>query len=204
MYKSIEKVESGSVSAKQIQITFSYKKLKMFSFVFMCVLSLGVMGVSLSSLNISAEVKNITSTWSPNVSDLGKLKYVTSEGEGELEVLSSVSEMAMPFENSYTIEVSSGVFMVDGLGSVVVKSCMDGKVTKVEGDGALKSIQITHGKGLVSVYELLDTVGVKVGDGVKKNQAIGISMSSSIKLKILFNNKIVAGLTVKDGDMIFD
>ena len=204
MYKSIEKVESGSVSAKQNQITFSYKKLKMFSFVFMCVLSLGVMGVSLSSLNISAEVKNITSTWSPNISDLGKLKYVTSEGEGELEVLSSVSEMAMPFENSYTIEVSSGVFMIDGLGSVVVKSCMDGKVTKVEGDGALKSIQIAHGKGLVSVYELLDTVGVKVGDGVKKNQAIGISMSSSIKLKILFNNKIVAGLTVKDGDMIFD
>lgn len=204
MYKSIEKVESGSVSAKQNQITFSYKKLKMFSFVFMCVLSLGVMGVSLSSLNISAEVKNITSTWSPNISDLGKLKYVTSEGEGELEVLSSVSEMAMPFENSYTIEVGSGVFMVDGLGSVVVKSCMDGKVTKVEGDGALKSIQIAHGKGLVSVYELLDTVGVKVGDGVKKNQAIGISMSSSIKLKILFNNKIVAGLTVKDGDMIFD
>ena len=76
------------------------------------------------------------------------------------------------------------------------------KVTKIE-VGEQKTIHVSHGKGLVSVYEDIDTLGVKVGDVVKKNSPIGVSYSSTINFKILFRNKIITGLKAQDGEMTF-
>ena len=55
----------------------------------------------------------------------------------------------------------------------------------------------------MSIYGNIDTVGVKEGDKVDKNTPIGVSQSSVINFKILYKNKTLAGLSVKDGEMVF-
>lgn len=202
VYENIKLIESKKAESKN-GIVFTHKKLRKLSFVLVCFLSLGIMGLSLSDLNLAKEVKCITASWSPNISDLGKLKFVSGEIETEKEVLSNIENMSMPFESSYVEEVSSGVFLVNGLGGVVVKCCLDGKVTKIDIVGDLKSVHVSHGKSLVSVYELLDNVGVNVGDKVKKNTPLGVSFSSVVQFKMLYKNKLLAGLSVKDGELTF-
>ena len=203
VYENIKLVESKKQVAKSTEI-ISQKKLRKLSFIFVCVLSFGVLGFSLSSLSLSREVKTITASWSPNIADLGKLKFVYQDDiETDKEALSSVEGMSMPFENSFAEEVSQGVFLINGLGGVIVKSCLDGKVSKIVEDEGTKTISVSHGKNLVSVYELLDTVGVKVGDGVKKNTPLGVSNSSILRFKMLYKGKVLAGLTVKDGELTF-
>lgn len=183
-------------------VVVSTKKLLKFSHLFCILLSFSLFGISLSFFGLSNEMKQITSSWSPNLQDIGKLKFVSEESVSEKEVSLLVSEMCMPFKNSFVIAEGDG-FVVGGLGSLVVKSCLNGKIKKIEKRGLLKAITISHGKGLETVYENLDLVGVNEGDTVKKNTPIGISSSSQIGFKILLKGKILAGLTVKDGEMFF-
>lgn len=205
VYKNINKLESKNIEVeKKNELILSRGKLNNLSFLLICFLSFGMLGFSSSLLNLSQEVRQITSSWTPNISDLGKLKFVINQGvETDLEVFSSIDSLAMPFENNYVTEVEDGVFMVNGLGGMIVKSCLDGTVSKVESKEASKTVWISHGKGLTSVYEYIDSVGVKVGDRVKKNTPIGVSTLSVIQFKVLFRDKVVAGLTVKDGEMTF-
>ena len=179
----------------------SKRKLHLFSLFFVCMLSFGTLGVSLSKLNISQDVKGIVNSWVPKVSDLGKLKFVTNQS-GEEDVFSHVSYLAMPFENNYFQEETKGVFLVNGLGGMVVKSCLDGKVTKIEGE-TTKTIYLSHGKGLSSVYSNIDILGVKEGDSVEKNTPLGVSLNSVINFQILFRNKTIGGLVAKDGELSF-
>lgn len=203
VYKNIKLKTSKKTEAIKAPV-FSQKNMRLFGLLLVTVLSLGVMGFSLSNLGLSSEVRAITSTWSPNITDLGKLKFVINQStETDEEVLSSISSIAMPFENNYVTEVETGVFMVDGLGSLLVKACMPGKVTKVEKNGDYKRVTISHGKGLVSVYDYIDTVGVEEGNSVEKNTPIGVCLSSKVQFKMLFKNKVLAGMTVKDGELTF-
>ena len=81
-----------------------------------------------------------------NLQDIGKLKFVSEEETmTEKEVSNVVSEIAMPFENVFVSE-GKECFKVNGLGSLVVKSCLGGKVTKVEDKGLSKTVTISHGK----------------------------------------------------------
>lgn len=200
IYKNIEKLEAVKQTTNKNVV--SRKKLKVFGSLFCLLLSFSLLGFSLSSLGFSEEIKLITSSYAPNLQDIGKLKFVNEEIATEREVVSFVNEMAMPFNNTYITE-EKDCFLVNGLGSVIVKSCLAGKVTKIENNGSTKAITISHGKGFVSVYEELDNVGVKEGDSVKKNTPIGVSLSSKIVLKVLLGGKQVAGLSVKDGEMTF-
>lgn len=200
-FKNIKELKT--VKSENKKSIFSKRKLFTLSSLFCVLLSFSLLGFSLSFFGFSKEVKQITSCWAPNLQDIGKIKFVNGdETMTEKEVHLSVSEMCMPFENSYAIE-GEECFLVKGLGSMVVKSCLNGKVTKIENKGLVKNVTISHGKGLVTIYENLDTVGVKEGDSVKKNSPIGISYSSQIVFKILLSGKVVAGLTVKDGEMTF-
>lgn len=201
IYKNVENLETAKQTTTKNVV--SLKKLKVFGSLFCLLLSFSLLGFSLSSLGFSDEIKLITSSYAPNLQDIGKLKFVNEGIATESEVASFVNEMAMPFNNTYVTEEDKGCFLVNGLGSIVVKSCLGGKVTKIENKGSVKTITIAHGKGLTSVYEELDNVGVKEGDTVKKNTPIGVSLSSKIVLKVLLGGKVVAGLTVKDGEMTF-
>lgn len=201
VFKNVKELKTASKTQEKGKIV-SAKKLFTLGSLFCVLLSFSLMGFSMSYFGFADEVKRITSSWSPNLQDIGKLKFVSEEELTEKEVSLIVSEMAMPFENVFVSE-ADGCFAVNGLGSLVVKSCLAGKVTKVEDKGLSKTVTISHGKGLVSVYSCLDNVGVKEGDSVKKNTAIGVSYSSQINLKILLGGKAVAGLVVKDGEMNF-
>lgn len=200
-YKNIKELKT--VKSETQKTVFSKRKLFALSSLFCVLLSFSILGFSLPVFGFSKEVKQITSCWSPNLQDIGKIKFVNKEETmTEKEVHLSVSEMCMPFENCFVSE-GEECFLVKGLGSMVVKSCLAGKVSKIENKGLQKNVTISHGKGLVTVYENLDTVGVKTNESVKKNSPIGISYSSQIMLKILLAGKVVAGLCVKDGEMTF-
>lgn len=202
-YKNVKMLKTQKTKEQKTSI-FPRKKLATLGSLFCVLLSCSLCGFSLPYFGFESEVKRITSSWSPKLDDIGKLKFVTQEElMTETEVFSVVSEMNMPFENSYVFANSNG-FTVSGLGSVIVKACLSGKVEKIEDKGVLKTITISHGKGLSSVYENLDNVGVKEGDRVGKNTPIGVSNNSQIGLKILLSGKIVAGLTVKNGEMVFE
>jgi len=201
-YKNVKHLRTEKVTEKK-GIIMPTKKLKFFGGLFCIMLTFATLGLSVLSLGFSSEIRRITASWSPNLQDIGKLKFVDGGQMSEEEVAALSGEMAMPFDYSYVSEIGAGSFLVSGLGSVVVKSCLDGKVAKVESSGDKKIITISHGRGLSSVYESIDTVGVKQGDKVKKNTAIGVSLSSEIVLKVLLGGKVIAGLTVKDGEMTF-
>jgi len=180
----------------------SKRKLSFFGSFFCMILSLGILGFSLSSLPLKAEVGRITSSWAPNLQDIGKIKFVNTDKEQEQEVFSNISLMAMPFENVYVSKIEDG-FEVNGLGSVIVKSCLAGKVKSVSKNAEGKVITISHGKGLVSIYEGLDNACVEAGNKVSKNTPIGVSLNSKIILKVLLMGRQIAGLSVKDGEMMF-
>lgn len=62
-----------------------------------------------------------------------------------------------------------------------VISVLDGKVVSVESDEVLGNIvKIEHDKEIVSVYQGIDKVTLKVGDSVTQGQVIGTSGTSSI------------------------
>lgn len=202
-FKNIKKTENIKITQSQNFVVFTYKKLKLLSFIFCCVLSLNILGLSYDGLGISEQIKRMTSSWTPNLTDIGKLKFVNTESEYDKEVVSEIEEFTLPFENVFVTETSSGEFNVNGLGSMVVKSCYDGRVEKIDVVDGKKCITIQHKRGLKSVYEKLDNVSVKVGDIVKKNSAIGISESSVIVFKIYFKNKLITGLSFENGEMVF-
>lgn len=201
-YKNIKEmnVKNGDVNNSVI---LPKKKLNIFSLLLISILTLGGISSIMAGSSFSHEVKNITSCWTPNLESLGKLKFVTNYDESEVEVSAQIYDMSMPFNNVYMTEIETGVFMANGLGGVVVKACLDGSITKVENVNNKKTIYISHGKGLTSVYDMLDNVGVKEGDVVKKNSPLGVSLSSIIQFKVLYKNKILTGLTVKDGELTF-
>lgn len=201
-FKDVSSLKTEKTISKQKTVMKS-KSLWKLSNLFCVLISFSLLGISFSFFGFSDEIKQITSSWSPNLQDIGKLKFVSGEEtETEKEVSLLVSQMGMPFNNYYVTAGTDG-FVVSGLGSLIVKSCLNGKVKKIESNGLLKNVSISHGKGLVTVYENLDLVGVKEGDLVKKNTPIGVSDNSEIGFKILIKGKVLAGLKVKDGEMFF-
>ena len=62
-----------------------------------------------------------------------------------------------------------------------VISILPGKVTSVEKDEVLGNVvKISHDKEIITVYEGVDNVSIKVGDEIKQNQLIGTSGVSNI------------------------
>ena len=199
-YKEISEVKSEGKGAESPVVV--KRKLHIFSSIFIMLISFSCLGISLSSTSLAREVRQITSYWSPNIADLGKLKFVSGD-EAREDVMSQVAEFAMPFETSLVTEVDAGVFEVNGLGGMLVHACLKGRVEKIENNGEYKTITLSHGNNLKTTYSYIDTLGVKEGDGVEKNTPLGVSLSSKIMFKVLYKNKVLAGLTVNNGEFSF-
>lgn len=198
-YSGVKEVKS---EAKKCDLVVKRRKLHLLSSFFVLLVTFSCMGLTISNTSIAAEVRQITSYWTPNLTDLGKLKFV-SEEQTEMEVLSSVGEMSMPFASVFVDEVDEGIFEVNGLGSMVVHACLKGEVSKIENDEGVKTIILSHGKNLKTCYAGINTLGVKKGDKVEKNTPLGICSSSKIIFTVLYKDKVLAGLSVKDGEFTF-
>ena len=62
-----------------------------------------------------------------------------------------------------------------------IVSVLDGNVTSITKDDILGNVvEITHSNDLITIYQTLGEVNVKVGDHVKKNDKIGISGNVNI------------------------
>lgn len=82
------------------------------------------------------------------------------------------------YENTYM--QNSGVDYISETAFDVI-SVLDGKVLSVETDEILGNIvKIEHDKEIVSVYQGIDKVSLKVGDSVTQGQVIGTSGTSTI------------------------
>lgn len=200
-YNNIELVE-GHAKTQSVVIV-KRKNLHFFSALFMFILSLSCLGFSFSSLKIAGEVRHITSYWAPNLTGLGKLKFVSDGDELYSQAAATVEEFSPPFENSFITKSSDGIFMVNGLGGMVVKACLEGVVSQIKNDGTKKSVTISHASNLKTVYEGIDTLGVKEGNRVDKNTPIGVCEDSFITFKILYKNKLMGGITISDGEFSF-
>lgn len=203
VYKNVKNIKITNNQTLNSAVV-SQQKLRFFGVVFLLIITSGIFGFSLTNLGLCEEVKNITASWSPSVPDLGKLKFVDKQNYlTDQEVSANISAMEMPFENTFVEQTSTGEFIVNGLGGLIVKSCLGGKVNNIAQNGSYKKVTVSHGKGLISIYDMLDNVTVKLGDKIEKNTPLGISLTSKIKLTVLFKDKLIAGLTVVDGEMTF-
>ena len=185
------------------KVIMPQRKLRFFSMIFCFMLSFASLGVSVSVFEVKDEVNRITASWAPNTNDIGKLKFVTKNQLTEQEVMLTINQMQMPFDYSFIEQVDSKTFKVDGLGAILVKSCLPGTVDQIKEENGRKTIKVDHGKGLSSVYKNIDTVSVKKGDSIDKNTPLGVTNNSQIFLQILYKGKAIAGLTIKEGELTF-
>jgi len=119
-----------------------------------------------------SEEKSIIRPYKADGVSVGRYFY---DFEGE----SSNQENAIVYyENTYM--QNSGVdYKSETVFDVI--SVLDGKVLSVETDEVLGNIvKIEHDKEIVSVYQGIDKVTLKVGDNVTQGQVIGTSGTSSI------------------------
>ena len=82
------------------------------------------------------------------------------------------------YKNTYM--QNSGVLYTNE-NSFDIVSVLDGNVTSITKDDILGNVvEITHSNDLITIYQTLGEVNVKVGDHVKKNDKIGISGNVNI------------------------
>lgn len=120
------------------------------------------------------------------------LSYYDYKGEEE-----SQENAIIVYNNTYM--QSSGV-TYGGKDNFDVISILDGKVITIKEDELLGNIvEISHDNGIISIYQGLSDVNVKVDDTVKQGQIIGKSginklnsdLGSSISFELVVNGSIV-------------
>ncbi len=120
------------------------------------------------------------------------LGYYDYQGEDE-----SQRSSIIVYENTYM--QSSGV-TYGGKDNFDIVSILDGKVITVKQDELLGNIvEISHDNGIISVYQSLGEVSVKVDDTVKQGQIIGKSGTSKVNSSLgsnLYFELIINGTLV--------
>ena len=189
------------------------KKIKMFSFsslafcVFLFVITfLSVQAFMFPSSGLGKQVSDVVEKlFEPK--DLGKIKFTNGtniESEMEKAAFSSLSGFDMPFVACEAKNIGD-VFLLTSAGEITVKCAMDGVVESIETNPVTfkKTITVAHEHGLKSIYSMLDTASVKVGDRVQKNTILGITFTHEIGFLINWNNKVIKGLEIVDGQLSF-
>ena len=120
------------------------------------------------------------------------LGYYDYQGEDE-----SQRSSIIVYENTYM--QSSGI-TYGGKDNFDIVSILDGKVITVKQDELLGNIvEISHDNGIISVYQSLGEVSVKVDDMVKQGQIIGKSGTSKVNSSLgsnLYFELIINGTLV--------
>ena len=109
----------------------------------------------------------------------------------------SQKESLIVYENTYM--QSSGI-TYGGKDNFDIVSVLDGKVTNVKEDELLGNIvEVTHDNGIISIYQSLSEVKVKVGDSIKQGEIIGKSgecklnsnLGSNLYFELIINGNLV-------------
>lgn len=110
---------------------------------------------------------------------------------------SSQEKSLIYYENTYM--QSSGIsYGKDDTFQVL--SILDGEVTSVEEDDILgKIVQIKHDNNIISSYQSLSEVSVKVGDKVKQGDILGKSGKSNLEADL--GNHLYFELVIKDANV---
>ena len=154
---------------------------------------------------INSELVNIIGNlFTPK--DFGKIKFVdTGANSIDAEAIASFESFELPFVACVTTKVGDN-FVLESAGEITIKAAMQGVVESIETDPVTfkKTIIVSHKFNIKSVYYLLDTVSVKVGDRVEKNTILGITMDGKIGLSVSYNGRNMKGLEIVDGEMTFN
>ena len=120
------------------------------------------------------------------------LNYYDYKAEDDVQ-----KESLIVYENTYM--QSSGV-TYGGKDNFDVVAVLDGKVTNVKEDELLGNIvEITHDNGIISIYQSLSEVKVKLNDQVKQGEIIAksgtckvnSSLGSSLYFELIVNGNLV-------------
>ena len=165
----------------------------------MLVVSLNLLGITLESSLVGTYAKRLVSYYSSE-EQVGKIKFVSTEEENYLEVMSMVSiDYDMPFENGVVSMNENKQIFVEGNGEVLVRCPYPSRVADIILDGTKHTVVLDCGFNINVSLIGLDNVGVKISNKLKKGDEIGIALASIIELKITHKNKPVEGLKVVDG-----
>lgn len=120
------------------------------------------------------------------------LGYYDYKGEAD-----SQKSSIIVYENTY-MQISGVTY--GGKDNFDIVSILDGKVITVKEDELLgKIVEISHDNGIISVYQSLGEVSVKVDDEVKQGQIIGksgtskvnSSLGSNLYFELIINSSVV-------------
>lgn len=140
--------------------------------------------------------------------DLGKIKFTNGElvfeTPNEEEAMSMIAGFELPFAVCAGKNIGEA-FLMQSAGELLVKCAMDGVVESVTTNEVTfqKTIVVSHGSGLKTMYSMIDTASVKAGDRVKQNTILGISKKGEIGFSVSYKNKVVKGLEIVDGQLSF-
>lgn len=120
------------------------------------------------------------------------LNYYDYKGEENIQ-----KESLIVYENTYM--QSSGV-TYGGKDNFDIVAVLDGKVTNIKEDELLGNIvEITHDNGIISIYQSLSEVKVKLNDQIKQGEIIGksgtckvnSSLGSNLYFELIVNGNLV-------------
>lgn len=101
------------------------------------------------------------------------LDYYDYQGTEEIQ-----QNSILVYENTYM--QSSGI-TYGGKDNFDIISVLDGKVTNIKEDELLGNIvEITHSNGIISIYQNLSEINVKIDDTIKQGEIIGKSGTSKL------------------------
>ncbi len=171
-----------------------------------CIICLIVFSCLITSSNQNFQISNfisrVTSRWTPKVDDFGKIKFVnfsfdkTNKSDGIFIVNS-------PFKNYLVKNKTQTCLEVSGLGDIVVLSPIDGVVQDIDFSNQKYCLFISSGNVIVELKNI-DYCCVSVGQKIKAQDRVAISMESTVDFSIICDGEYVQLPAGETGDTFFE
>lgn len=182
-------------------ILTSKKHQVFFSFVLLGLMLFSAYFVSVDDGKIASFFSRITSSWVAGNEDIGKIKFVTSEDIIEASGSMFEIKFSMPFAGGNLIQNEDGTIYAQGNGEVMVVCAYPSTVKSIEEIDGKRKVVFACGYGVTVVYYNLDNIGVKVGNKLKRDAAVGVCNDSLMRIEVLHKGKPIKNLKVKNGSL---
>lgn len=149
---------------------------------------------------MSSFLTRIVSSWVAGNGSIGKIKFVSNDNVEEAVNLFDI-KFSVPFKNGTLTQNDDGTIVADGKGEVMVVCAYPSTVKKINDVDGKRTVTFDCGYGVTVTYYNLDNIGVKVGNRLKRDDAVGVCNDSVMKIEILHNGKKIKKLKVKNGTL---